>query len=180
MWSNSVKTAFFKELRKIAQRLGASPPDPHSLRRLETPPPDPRQWYVWIAVHYFTQHVSQFRHFHILIVGLNPHLWTSSSYVPRPGHGFWSSILRYLCPHKNSFFKVSDDVIACDLWFVPPPHPNQKSWLRLWAGWIIFSAQSPGTSGISLHLYLAKCSCRRKKVSLPEIRCIFLPKVDKK
>ena len=29
MWSNGVKTAFFfKKLRKIAQQLGASPPDP--------------------------------------------------------------------------------------------------------------------------------------------------------
>ena len=32
-------------------------------------------------------------------------------------------------PTKNSFFEVSDDVIACDLWFAPP---NQKSWLRQW------------------------------------------------
>ena len=38
-----IKIAFFsKKLRKIAQRLGASPPDPHSLRRLWAPPLDPR------------------------------------------------------------------------------------------------------------------------------------------
>ena len=40
--SNRVKTAFFfKNLRKIAQRLGAKLPDPHSLRRLGALPPDP-------------------------------------------------------------------------------------------------------------------------------------------
>ena len=33
-------------------------------------------------------------------------------------------------PHKkDSVLEISDDVIACDLWFGPPP--NQKSWLRL-------------------------------------------------
>ena len=30
-----LKQLFFKKLRKIAQRLGVSPPDLHSLRRLE-------------------------------------------------------------------------------------------------------------------------------------------------
>ena len=66
MWSNGVKQPFFsKKLRKIAQRLGA----PH---------PDPRQQYVWITVHFFTQHVSLFRRFHILTIGLSPPLWTSS------------------------------------------------------------------------------------------------------
>ena len=32
-------------------------------------------------------------------------------------------------PQKVTFLKISDDVIACDLWFGLPP--NQKSWLRL-------------------------------------------------
>ena len=32
-------------------------------------------------------------------------------------------------PQKVPFLKISDDVIACDLWFGPPP--NQTSWLRL-------------------------------------------------
>ena len=35
-------------------------------------PPDPGVWYLWISVHFFTQHVSQFRHFYILTIGLNP------------------------------------------------------------------------------------------------------------
>ena len=29
---------------------------------------------------------------------------------------------------KVPLSKISDDVIACDLWFAPPP--NHKSWLR--------------------------------------------------
>ena len=42
MWSNGVKTAFVsKKLQKIAQRLGASPPDPNSLRRLGLRPHTP-------------------------------------------------------------------------------------------------------------------------------------------
>ena len=35
----------------------------------------------------------------------------------------------FFAPTKNSFFEVSDDVIACNLWF--GPSLNQKSWLRL-------------------------------------------------
>ena len=42
MWINGIKIAFFsKKLQKIAQQLGASPPDPQSLRPLGAPPPDP-------------------------------------------------------------------------------------------------------------------------------------------
>ena len=42
MWFNGIKIAFFsKNLQKIAQQLGASPPDPQSLRLLGAPPPDP-------------------------------------------------------------------------------------------------------------------------------------------
>ena len=37
-------------------------------------------------------------------------------------------------PKKVSFSKISDDVIACDLWFAFPP--NQKSWLRLCSKWL--------------------------------------------
>ena len=32
-------------------------------------------------------------------------------------------------PQKVFLLKISDDVIACDLWFEPPL--NQKFWLRL-------------------------------------------------
>ena len=30
-------------------------------------------------------------------------------------------------PPKSSSFEVSDDVIACDLWFAPPPPPPIKN-----------------------------------------------------
>ena len=36
------------------------------------------------------------------------------------GYSFRSSVLRYLCPQKVPLLKISDDVIACDLWFGPP------------------------------------------------------------
>ena len=151
MWSNGDEAFFSKKLQKIAQRLGASPPDPNSLRRLGVPPPDPRQWYVWSTVHFFTQHVCQFRHFQILTFGLILPFKRVPSYVPTPGYGFWSSILRYLCSHKNSCFEVSDDVIACNLRFGPPqskilatpmPHSHQRLGApplgyRLWYVWVV-------------------------------------------
>ena len=34
------------------------------------------------------KHVSQFRHFRILTIGLSPLLERVPSYVPSPGHGF--------------------------------------------------------------------------------------------
>ena len=64
--------------------------------------------------------------FQQLVFALSLH--QNSGKVPS-GYGFRSSILRYLCPQKITFSKIFDDVIACDLWFGPPP--NQKSWLRL-------------------------------------------------
>ena len=43
MRSNDIKRGFFsKTLQKIAQRLGARPPDPHRLRWLGAQPPDHR------------------------------------------------------------------------------------------------------------------------------------------
>ena len=57
--------------------------------------------------------------------------------MPTPGHGLWSSILRYLCSHKKFLFR-SFWWRHC-MWFaVWPPPPNQKSWLRLWqhANWL--------------------------------------------
>ena len=46
-------------------------------------------------------------------------LYQNPGNVPS-GYGFRSSILRYLCPTKNYFFEISDDVIGCDLWFGLP------------------------------------------------------------
>ena len=36
-------------------------------------------------------------------------------------YDFWSSILRWLCPTKVPFSKISDHVIVCDFWYGPPP-----------------------------------------------------------
>ena len=105
MWSNGIKIAIFsKKFQKTAQRLGASSPD-HRL------------WHVWITVHVFTQTCLPIQTFSHLRYLFKSFPWTSST--PTPGHGFWSSILRYLCPRKKSSFEVSNDVSACDLWFAP-------------------------------------------------------------
>ena len=103
MWSNGIKIAIFsKKLQKTAQRLGASSPD-HVCDTFE------------LQYTSLIKHVSQFRHFRTLGICLSPLLERVPK--PTPGHDFWSSILQYLCPHKNSSFEVSDDVSACDLWF---------------------------------------------------------------
>ena len=130
MWSNGVKTAFFQKLRKIAQRLGASPSYPHSLRWLGDPPSDPRLWYVSITVHFFTKHVSQFRHFHILTIALSPRPWTSF-YLhanTRPLFLIFHSTISL--PHKKLLFQ-SFWWRYC-MWFVVCfPPLKSKSLLRL-------------------------------------------------
>ena len=82
----------------------------------------------------------------ILTIGLSLSLKQVISYVPTSRHSFSSSIQRYFCPYKNSFFEVSDDVIACDL----PPLPQAKSWLRLCA---------PMNFGLS-GAFLSNCTTR--------------------
>ena len=58
------------------------------------------------------KHLFQFRHCHILTIGLSPLFDQVPSYASTPGHGFHDIFV----PTKISF-EVSDDVIACDLWF---------------------------------------------------------------
>ena len=48
--------------------------------------------------------------------------------IKNPGYAY--AFCDIFALQKVPFLKISDDVIACDLWFGPPP--NQKSWLRLW------------------------------------------------
>ena len=69
------------------------------------------------------KHDSQFRHFRILSIGLIPSFKRVSIYVPTPGHGFWTSIRRYLCPPKKFLFR-SFWGPHC-IWFVvcPPQSP---------------------------------------------------------
>ena len=110
MWSKGIKIAFFsKKFQKIAQRLGASSPDP-----------------LCDTFEYTT--------FSFVTFGLSPLPLENSRLSAKPGHGFWSSILRYLCPTKTPLSNISDDFIACDFVIFGLPPPNQKPWLRLCTG----------------------------------------------
>ena len=55
MWSNGIKIVFFQKITKNCPAVESFAPRPPSLRRLGDPPPEPRLWYVWITVHFFTQ-----------------------------------------------------------------------------------------------------------------------------
>ena len=109
MWSNGIKIAFCKPLRKIAQR---------------------RQWYVWkipsvIHLNYstlFTQHRSP----NLDIFDFN--YW----FKPSPLNEFLVKRQHWATDSD------SDNVIACVCDLDPPP-PNQKSWLRLWCSLNKFS-----------------------------------------
>ena len=97
MWFNGIKIAFFsKKLQKIAQQLGALPPDPQSLRPLGAQPPDPR---------------SVIRLSYTGFLKTSPKLRICSfqlyQFKPSPFAKSWLSAKR----------QIFDDVIACDLWF---------------------------------------------------------------
>ena len=103
MWSNGIEIAIFlKNYKKSQNGWGLRPQTPLASSgwglRSHIPIGDP------FELHYFTQLVSQFRRFHLWTFGLNPlplaKFWSSA----KPGHGFWSFILRCLCPTKNSSF----------------------------------------------------------------------------
>ena len=92
MWSNGIKIAFFsKKLQKIAQWLGL---------RSQTSVCDTFE----LQYTSLRKRVPHFRHFHILTIGLSSFLERVPSYVQTPSLGFWSSILRYLCPQKKFRF----------------------------------------------------------------------------
>ena len=69
MWSNGVKTAFSKNYEKLSSGWMLRPRPPIASRGWSSAPRPP-QWCVWITIHFFTQHVSQFRRFLILTIGL--------------------------------------------------------------------------------------------------------------
>ena len=108
MWSNGNKIAFFsKKYEKLPSGCGLCPQtlvcDTFELQ------------YTCLL-----KHVSQFTHFRTLSIGLSPLLEGVPSCESTPGHGFWSSFCDIFASTKNFSFEVSDDVIACDLWFEPP------------------------------------------------------------
>ena len=95
MWSNGIKIAF------VTKNCLAS---------------DPRLWYAWVALLYATRlPIHYFSSF-----GLSPLLSKILVKCHHTGYDFWSSILRWLCPTKVPFSKISDHVIVCDFWFGPP------------------------------------------------------------
>ena len=117
-----LKQLFFQ---KIAQRLGASPPRSPLMIRLN-------------CSHFFTQHGSQFSHFHILTIDLSPPPRTSS-YLRA------STRLRLLISHSTSLppqivplskFLMTSLYVICGL-----GPPNQKSWLRLWLRVFLISSR---------------------------------------
>ena len=80
-------------------------------------------------LHYLNQHVSHFRHFLFLIAGVSSALLLAKSWLraktrPRSDPSFYDIFV----PLKVLLSKISDDVIACDLGFAPPP--QAKAWLR--------------------------------------------------
>ena len=87
MWSDGIKIAFFQ---KNCQAAGASAPNPHL-------------WYVWVNYSACTR--LRIYIFSCLTFGLRALPFENSSLKAKPGHGFWSYILRYLCPTKSSSFK---------------------------------------------------------------------------
>ena len=96
----ALKELFFsKKLQKIAQQLGALPPDPQSIRWLGAPPPDPPS-------------VISLSYTGFLKTSPTLRICTFQLYYlkPSPFAKYWLSANR----------QIFDDVIACDLWFRPP------------------------------------------------------------
>ena len=120
---NCIKIAFFsKQLLKIAQRLVASPYNPIASGgwglRLQTPICDP------FKLHYFAQHVSQFRRFNF---GFKPSSF-SKILVKKVRNQATASDLSFYdilsLFTKRLLFELF--CIACSLWFAPPP-PSSKN-----------------------------------------------------
>ena len=108
MWSNGIKIASFsKKFQKIAQRLGASSPDP-------------RLWYVWINYIF----ICNFR------FKPSPFKKLSVKCQTRPRLLIFHSTISL--SHKNSFFE-NFWWLHCMQFLVWAP-PNEKSWLRLCTG----------------------------------------------
>ena len=108
MWSNGIKKAFcFKKWQKIAQRLGASTSDP-------------RLWYVWVTLAYSIRLPSKtFALFNYKFI-----FSTFIEIVVRCQQQSTTLDLTFydiFALQKFPFFLISDDVIACNLWFAPPP-----------------------------------------------------------
>ena len=127
LWPNGIKIASFpKNYEKLAQRLGL---------RLQTPICDTFQ------LHKLAQYVSQFLHF-CFCGGLSPlpiaKSWLNVSTQPTASD---LPIYNLFVSQKVPLWKISDDVIACNLWFWPRPQskvlatPMNKNlhWCLFWS-----------------------------------------------
>ena len=121
---------FFQKLTKIAQRLGALPPDPHSHRRLGLCPQTPvSDTFEYTSLRNASSKLD-FYTFQQLVFVLS--LYQNPGKVPS-GYGFRSSILRYLCPTKNYFFE-NFWWCHCVLFVVwAPPIKNPGYTYALWS-----------------------------------------------
>ena len=128
MWSNGIKIVFFpKNYEKSPSGWGLRPQIPIASR--VTPVCDTFE----LQYTSLLKHVSQFRHFRILTIGLSLLL----ERVPACQHQATGSDLPFyniFATTKNPLpkFLMTSLHVICGL--IPPP--NQKSWLRVWYHWI--------------------------------------------
>ena len=108
---------FFQKLTKIAQRLGALPPDPRSHRRLGALPHTPVSDTFEYTSLLNTSSKLDFYTFQQLVFALS-----FTKILAKCHQATASDLPLYdiFAPQKITFSKISDDVIACDLWFGPP------------------------------------------------------------
>ena len=110
MWSNGIKIAFF------------------SKKSPKCPPPDPRLWCVWFTLVYSTRlPIQTFLLFNFWFI---PKSWLSTN---NTGHGFWSSIVQYLCLHKKSLFwkfLTTSMHVVCGL--APSPNGTPTPMVQKW------------------------------------------------
>ena len=121
LWSNGIKIAFFpKNYKKLLSGCGFRPKTPIASSGWELCPQIPAC--DTFELHNFDQFVSQFTLFSF---GLSP-LPIAKAWLCANTQVMASdlSIYNIFVPQKVSHSKISDDVIACDLWFGLPPIKN--------------------------------------------------------
>ena len=158
MLSNSY---FFQKisLQKITQRLRTLPSNLYNFRRLGTP----LQTVMRLSyTSLLSAHpVSQFRHFRFLSYSSSSFPLTKSLVRAKPGHGFWSSILRYLGPIKTFSFKkflITSLHLVCGLG--PPIKNTGYAYGAKYAarcgdsGWRKTCTETPKTGAYSVNLVI--------------------------
>ena len=101
--------------------MGLRPQTPKASGGWGPPPQTPV--YDTFELHQLSQHASKVKYLRFSAISLSPLPLQNPGYVPT-GNDFRSSILRFFVKQKLPLWKNFDDVIACDLWFKPPPIKN--------------------------------------------------------